>query len=349
VSDYTQIASAMGADQPSGDDDIIAQSMGRFNGSQIVVVLPPPPAGAITAPTLTRTSAADVNPPVITITRNSTIVIGQYWRFQLAANSGFTTPLSGESAIRETFRPITSEDFASGEAQFDALNGIPGGQAWFARLFVESDSGEESDPSNTVSGTTVLASTATLASADGANRNQFVTTSGGNLTMALETDVGGLAKVRTTTQATGKKHFEATINGMQSGYSRVAIGVCDAATDFSGNYSPVGVTFQVTSDPAADIFVNGSYNSTGPNIGGFAVGDVLVVEFDTTTRQVDLWRVRSGTATVAGTVTIGAGIITNWTAFGGGYSNNGAADSLTFNFGASAFAKAPSTGYSFYG
>lgn len=252
----------------------------------------------VNAPTLTKTNAAG-DPLEFDVTVDETVAVGMYWRLQLAGNDAFTAPLTGESAIREEFRIITSDDFANGPL-FEILDQQPAGEI-FARLRVERDDGEISDWSNTVTETIEVAveNATEWASTTGPNKSQYVSVSGTPPLTATGQSGFNSAPigVRGTQARSGKRQFQVTVT-VAAAFTKFYVGADNGTdnladqgtTNFSvpGKSNATGVVLQYSGDGPV-IYAGGSAVFTGA-AQAFVTGDVFTVEFDTDAGTASFYR-----------------------------------------------------------
>lgn len=307
---------------------------------------------AISAVTLAQTSVAGSSPFNWSISiPDATIYAGQFWRVQVATDSGFT-------AITQNFTQIiVPGDFVSGPTfgSFITPSGL-----FYLRMRVEQDEGvtpATSDWSNTLSDT-IVASSATLVTTNGVNKSSFVTVTGTPaLTFTANNGSIGSAgntMVRTLTEAANSKfHYEVTVNSIASVIScgivdlATAVGGAGTSTIYPGNGALPGCTVRFGTASATP-YRNGGAGSANASA-GLQVGDVIVVEGDKATNTVNFYRRRAGvTSPALFTLTLTSNIPSVWHAFVG-VSNANLTDSGTVNFGATAFASTPTSGYGIYG
>ena len=176
-----------------------------------------------------------------------------------------------------------------------------------------------------------IATPLTYATWDPANKASNVTLSGGNLTAALAS--GGTGMVRATIgKSSGKWYWENTIGINNLGQ---VVGICNSSQTFTGVY-PGGSSANGWSYRDFD---GKKFNGGG----GFAygstwnTGDVMGVALDMDAGTLIFYKnnVSQGTAYTGLTGTI-------YAAWGGSVGTNSAA---TTNFGATAFAYTPPSGY----
>jgi hypothetical protein len=196
----------------------------------------------------------------------------------------------------------------------------------------------------------VTGSVATLFAVSGPNKSQYITVSG--LNYSVNQTTGAFNGVKASIGASGKKHFELTVTGLDS-TGAAYIGVADssgaigpASGAMPGNANAAnGCTLRMSSGSAIQCSNGTALNYS---LGTLAANDVIACEFDTNAKTVVFRRYRGGVlqntgATITLTSLIPAG---DFYAFVGG-KNVG--DTGTVNFGATSFVGSLGTGYSFYG
>lgn len=220
---------------------------------------------------------------------------------------------------------------------------------WSIRFRIRRDDGLTSS-FDVVSGE-VTGSTAVLATVTGtAKHTSYDTATYSGLGGRMTANVGGNRGARATVAVTGKRHWEVTIEQISAvAGNKFVMGMCDLAADMSASVLPgssgaLGAGIRVA-DNSNNItqLRNGSVAST-TNMGSpIAVGDVYVMEFDTVANTVSFWRHRGGTDTlIYGPTTLTSQIPTDWVPTVQGYNTD---DRVSVNFGAGAWAKAPTTDY----
>lgn len=219
------------------------------------------------------------------ITIDATVTSGMYWEVEVASDSGFTTALSGEGAIRTETLQIGAQDFITGP-EFTSLLALPNGPTYM-RLRVSDDSARVSAWSNTLFDTVSILTASTL---DPAEKNAFIDLSGGNLTARNQlVGVGAIAGVRSTNARSGKYYFTAQITEYDS--ARVGIGLCNISfdeNDYGFGSNPSTRVFQ-----AAEFFLNETSGTNSGHGDNFVNGDVMMCAFDTTAGKC--WFGRNGT------------------------------------------------------
>lgn len=330
---------------------------------------PPPPMPTITKPTIVQTSASGASPFKWQVADDPSFQPGYLWHVQRATGGSVAAALGnlGAGTLNgEAIQEITPQDLATtGDIVFADLTATPSGPLAL-RVRVGADNGTGviawgtwSDP---ITDTIAVVASATLyTGAVGVNRSNYTSVSGNPALTVASTAAGNgqLSSARTTSSpaANTKVHIEATLNSVGDAYPKFNFGVSDASLDLSGYPTPgsgtnKGFSLQGYGTDSIRFFANGTSgvgNNGNDYAFAFVVGDVLVIEFDVVTGKVDAWAGHNSSGTWAWTklgpqLTL-ASPPSSYTAQAGG---NGLTDSLTINFGATAFAKAPSTGYSIY-
>jgi hypothetical protein len=188
-----------------------------------------------------------------------------------------------------------------------------------------------------------------LVSTTGVNKNANLTISGGGL-IATGGSGGGANTfwgARANTAKSGKRQFELTLNAYTTG---IYMGLDAGAVDFSAVTSPPGLSGNgimlhlafFASQPSYDIRLDGVQQDAGGSQ-AFAVGDTFSVVYDTTAGTVGFYKTRSGVTTQV-SITY-SGISASYT---NAFIGVDATDSLTANFGATAFARTLDSGFSAY-
>lgn len=159
------------------------------------------------------------------------------------------------------------------------------------------------------------------------------TLSGGNLT-ATFAGTSAAAVRSTTSKSTGKWHFEATFNAVASA-SNLSVGVVPSTyslTSVTEFASPGGV---VTSGGYVNENGGGGFNADSWSV----AGNTIAFEFDADTNQ--FWVEKVGGTGRKGPFTMG----TIGDTFAVAGSRNLDGNQVTLNFGASAFAITPTSGF----
>lgn len=313
-------------------------------------------APGLTAPDITVTSAVG-DPPEVTIGLKADHHPGYFLRIQRNADgavdvNGDYTSQTLEAANNGVLYFIGADDFADGitNAELEAVGYVDPTGTYFQQYRIENEIDQVS-PWVGITGTIVV-SVAVLFGTNGTNKSQYIAVSGTPvLTATGSSNTGAANSVRTVTTASGKRHFEVTINAFNATGSIIA-GLCDSATALGSAVYPVPGSSS-GSVPGCCIILNTTNSTVNRNggsqsggVGAWAVGDIAIFEFDTALNTVSIWRQRSGSDTLVASLTLTSLIPTNWTAFVGGYRTG---DGSTVNFGATAFAKTPTSGYQIYG
>jgi hypothetical protein len=181
-----------------------------------------------------------------------------------------------------------------------------------------------------------------------------VTVSGGGLVVintAISTGDQGARVANSGAKTSGKYYFEGTLTVFAgTGSNNVGIGIGTTASGYQqmGNNATVGDMMFYFS---GNLYSNGS--NTGTSLGARAVGDVVGGAIDLDNRRV-WWKKVSGTpgnwnnnvannpATNVGGIVIPAGSMVPFCTFGPGVN---VGDTITLNFGASAFTGAVPSGF----
>lgn len=307
---------------------------------------------AVLAPVLTRTSSAGAAPLTMDATNG---VAGYTLHLQIDNTAGGLFP-SPEQDILHT---LTESEAASGDIDLSGEMATPSGY-YEARCRWERDDGANSAWSNTITDT-IVSSVAKLTSTAGTSRHANLTwpaVAGSHELDLKNADWGATYKSRATISGTGKKHFEMTFVGWDPGGSAslFVIGLDDGSYDFngaaatafpgnSGTANGISLRFdEGGGSTSGTVYKGGSFTGAGAN-SDLLAGDIIIVEFDTAADTVDFYRRRSGSTVQIGATHTGQSWSNTMYAFGG--CNR--VDSGTFNFGATAFASAPNSGYVFYG
>ncbi len=311
----------------------------------------------IPTPILTETTSPANSAPTFSIGVTG-YPIGLYWNIQLASDSGFTTALSGEGAIRDEIRIITvtdlTDDDLSGTVEADAFESmvaIPSGNTYVRlRIGRESDDGLSmiwGSWSNSVFENVVTVTPTTL---DAASKGNDLTLSGGNLAVTNNLINWGAPEfARANTAKTGKLYFETSLTTWPS--QTIAVGVGASTSDFgSGGYQlpgsgsfTAGASLNVSIGGGGTISFNGG--SYSPSIGTWAQGDLIAVCIKTSTNKIWFGRIPSGGSSVTWdgdpSAETGGQTLTGmdvWYPFVGPYVIHTSQRTATINFGATAFA-----------
>jgi hypothetical protein len=244
---------------------------------------------------------------------------------------------------------------ADGQLTFPGISTLNYSTTYYARARI-TRGGVTSAWSNSQSKTIDAAAAAQLVAGTGStgagtNRSQYINTSGTPvLTFACNADVGAACLVRSTDVPPSKAHFEAKCTVLPNTTDRMLVGVSDSALALGASV----FTYPGQTGAGATLRAAAGGTSWGLRINGgdtavtapfaLAVNDTIVCEFDTAAKTISYWIVRSGTPTLLISTTLTSNIPTNWTADVGWDASNG--NTGLINFGGSAWAKTPSTGYS---
>lgn len=312
----------------------------------------------ITAPVATLTSAAG-DAPQVDLAFDGTVYAGYYLRVERSTTGTKDGTGAYTSPTLSVLYQITSSDLSDGITDIElATEGYaPPTGTWYHHYRIEREDGAMSVWSNELTGT-VVTSIAQLVTSTGVNKSQYVNVTGTPiLTATSNNNVGGQCDVKADVSASGKRHFEVTILSIspaaQAGPAMV--GVVDASTAIGpavfgaiGSATLGGAAVEIKRNGTTSVTVNNTTVSTA-SVGTPQVGDIIVCEFDTTASAISFWHKRGATETSLGSYTMTSGIPTTYHAVVGVYTNLSGADAVQCNFGASAFAKTPSTGYLMYG
>lgn len=317
-------------------------------------------------PVIVQTSAPGSVPFGFSTTDNTAWAAGDFWRVQRATGTDISNAIANLIAgttNADVIQQIQENDItATATILFPKLLAAPTGPLAI-RLLVGHENGlggyNWTAASNILTDTMPATSTVTLQPTDSTHKSQYTTVTGTPpLTMAMNNDLGAPCNVTATAAASGKRHFEVTLNSHNTNYAWFSIGV----TDFAEVVGPglvfprpgVGITgasINIGNYGVVNLYVNGAYVNDYALIGGAApqMGDTIVVEFDDVAHTVSWYHVRGATVQFLVTATLTSLIPTNWTAIVGMYGNTGAPDACTLSFGASPFAMSLSSGYLYYG
>jgi TM2 domain-containing membrane protein YozV len=307
----------------------------------------------ITAPTLTRTSSAGAAPLTFDTTLNaSDTYAGDYLRVQVDGNSDFSSP------EQDILHHMSGSEITDGDIDLTADGFTTPTGLYYLRARVERDDGTVSGWCPTPLTDTIVSSVAVLSPTNGVHKSQYIT-----LDTPLQfhgADWGALHGVEASIMGAAKGQFEFTINtfgddiyvgmGVGSNGSNYTLATFDGLPGVKNNYG-FGIQFY-RDDPGTGLATLYTYNTFSQiDLGSSPqVGDVYTIRYDRTgggtTGTVEVWRTRSGTTVQIGsTIT---GIDVTFLQYAYGAAKNGSTQG-TFNFGASAFAKALANGYAFYG
>lgn len=310
-------------------------------------------APGLTAPDVTVDSDPG-NPPQVTIGLKADHFAGYFLRIQRNADGdtdidGNYTDQTLEAASNGVLYFITGPDLAEGisNAKLEPVGYADPTGVYFQQYRIENEIDQVS-PWVEIDGEVVV-SVAVLSNTNGDNKSQFITISGTPpLIMNCDADVNAACSARTVTPTSGKWHFEVEIDAY-NGSGGIIAGIADAAVVLGavafpkpGEGGNAGCSIRVGPSNSI-VYRNGGEATTGV---GFDPGDFIVFEGDTDTDVVDIWKHSGGSNTLVASITLTSLIPTTWTAFVGGFYSG---DDATINFGATAFVKAPTTGYSIYG
>jgi hypothetical protein len=314
----------------------------------------------LSAPVLTKTSAAGVSPMTFDAFLDATGTSGLTYEIQAASATTFASGVM----VQDLYKLILEGEFNGDDTVWTASDSNPprrtsddvieglllnfSGTRYF-RMRVRRDDGVDSPWSNIIGDT--LADPVVLTSTNGTSKNSNLTVSGtpalNGATAAFD---GNPQMVRATQSATGKKQFEVKVTTLPASGHALVIGIDDGTTSLGPTGSTIpgavgntGITlnygtwgWQINKNGGADQF---TFSGATMN-----VNDVFTVEFDTTAHTISFYR--NGTqigTTVTGLGTVGS---TAWAVMG--TDANGVAFTANFN-GTPAFSHALSSGYAAYG
>ena len=316
----------------------------------------------LSTPSLSLFSSAGASPLVLQWS-DADYTAGMRGQLQIASDSGFSTLLQnlvffidGEDwSLNDTSVGLSTPSglyYARIRALRDDENGTavtgtdPMGNA-------VSFNAVTSAWSNTVTDT-ISASTASFNTANGVNKNQWAVVSGTPKLIVTGTTGQGGAVRTTAEQASSKAQFEFTVTSLGTSSFKVAIdnGTMDLNSTSGipgyGNANGVAVQFAYNAHTTSSFdeiqiwwgagFSGGIIGSFGANI--VQVNDTFTIEYDYSANSMTVYRTRSGTTTTIGTRT-GINALTHYYVAAQPANTS---TTLTFNFGGSAWVKAPGTG-----
>lgn len=245
---------------------------------------------------------------------------GLYIQLQLAADSGFTTALGSEGAIRDETE-FVDMDFRAADMPFSILTAQPLQTVYLrCRYGTDNDSGgiTWTDWSNTISDTVTNFGVAELwQGSTGINKYSAINVPSA-LSYEMTTHVGQYGWVRTTTPCEGKIQYEVTQDGIGNDASaRMVFGFVESTTDLSvANWtpgfssSPAGCYLAINKGATQGFFIRSNSSET-INLGGTATdGDIYSVRLDTATDEIKIYR----NSVLILTRTLTANTPTVWTA-----------------------------------
>lgn len=293
-----------------------------------------PPA----APVLAWTSGTSSYNPTFTLTG---IQVADVVQLQIDDDPAFGSTYGDDT------NTVDSTEAADGQLTFSGIATLGGSTTYYARSRI-TRAGLTSAWSSNVSKTMDAVSAAVLYSGTAnADRSQYVTVTS-SFTATANNAVGDTCGVRSVTTMPTKAHFEVTINAFAASNARLHMGVADSAVVLGASAFPhigsssAGFDWRLVPSATAQApFYNGATQSA--TLGSAPlVGDVIAFDVDTSAKTVLVTHRRSGVNTQYGPFTLTSQIPSTWTAFVGGETT---ADSVTINFGSSAFGVTPQTGY----
>lgn len=324
---------------------------------------------AITAPTLTLTSATGATPEWDTAIGADTFA-GYYLHIEASATGTKNGDGSYTTPTQNILHQITNPDLVDGisHSELVADGWVDPSGTWFLECRVEREDGTVSPWSNQLTGT-VTSSVATLETVTGTGKIQYIAVTGSPaLTGTMNANVGAPCLVRTETAPLSSKfHFEVTILGLsdRTGVTgSVAAGCSDSATNLNSGFPVPGVGvpgfgFWVTrGSTVTRLQVNGASGTSGASLNAVpAIGDIMSFDVNTgaspPTVLIRYWRAADSSIVTVANLSLTSQVPTNYRADAGGYYNNFAGgvsgDSFKTNFGATAFTVTPSAGYGIYG
>jgi hypothetical protein len=322
--------------------EIATNTNGPGPAQTAAAVGPVTAAATTTTPVLARTSSAGAAPLTWTTTLNWNDTYEEDWlQLQVATDSGFT------AIVQDIDYQLQPGDYQNTDIDFSSAGFVTPSGTYYLRIRVKRDNGAawtyfpwSNALTDTISAAaTVLSNTAksSWATASGTPRLTFVGT-----TIIGQTWMFDLASNATT----GKHVFELTLTTPTS--YNIMIGITDTSnTNYTGDSGRPGLNA-----PGAGCFLNsGGYGVYGgsPSGGGAYVpasGDVLTCKYDTVTTPgsiiISFFARRGGTEYALGTTTV-TGVTNAVGIIGVEYD-----DTVTANFGQSAFARPLDTGYTLY-
>lgn len=278
-------------------------SIGRIGHRIIGAIV----AAAISAPVLSRTSAAGAAPLVLGADFDATVVEGMWGRLNVWSDAGKTTHTTGSPYLFL----MTGDPW---ELALENIGLVTPAGAYWAELRIETNpydapNNVTSAYSNTVTDN-IGGSVAAWFPSTGVNKHSGVTVSGTPALTATATNINSSQAVRMTVEANGDyTQFEVTVNSLTgTANSSIYIGWEDGTDNLNpGGGSPrpgvsdsKGVLFSFN-----NAFGLGLWATTGVlihNISGAAgeivAGDIFTFRVKKSTNKVELWRTRGGTTTV---------------------------------------------------
>lgn len=332
---------------------------------------------ALATPTITNVSSTGATPLVLQVS-DGDYVAGYYLQWEFAGS--LTPPTNGDGSYTTTTQ--SGVGFIDGDAwaRLDLALGYStpsGAFAFHARILEEDEAGAVTvtdQLGNTFTANagsystdytdTISVSVAQWSSSTGTNKSQYLTVSGGNLTLTMNNTVNANCGCRATISVTGKRYFETTIvsHGNQSNGS-IAVGVTDATTALGAATFPSpggsggggGCSFRLKNGSTAiTVFRNGG-NAAGTALTvALADGDKLGISIDTTANTVKLSHcpVSTGVWNDVQTLTMTSQIPAAYRAYSAGYGRTASsppADAWSTSFGGTTFSRTLDAGYLMYG
>lgn len=162
--------------------------------------------------------------------------------------------------------------------------------------------------------------------------------SGGNLT-ATCSPAGDAAVRGTTSKTSGKLHFEVTINSAGAFPSYPEFGLANGSADLNADLGTADDN-SVDVDPTGGVYV---HNVSLGSIDAYGVGNTVALEIDFSLAQI--WITKLGGTGRKGPFSVSALGATLYAIA----QVRSTSDSITINFGATAFAITPTSGFSAWG
>lgn len=287
---------------------------------------------AITAPVLARTSSAGASPLTWSTTIDGSVYAGYFWRLQVDQTSNAFGAIT-----QEISQMITPSEIAALDGSFSSFL-TPSG-LYYMRIRVEIDDGASGPGSGTNSAwSNVLTDTivTSVATFDPANKRTFVTLSGGNLIATVTANAGPSGTRATIEPTTNDTYFETIITKGGNANQHTYVGAVDSTFGITGSTVP-GNTSGLGTCYRDDGVI---YRNTGTQaVASYTTGDKIGVRINKSTKDVTYYK--NGTLIA----TINNPSMTTFYGYAAGQDVN---DSVTANFGATAFTHQPS-GTSMYG
>lgn len=286
-------------------------------------------------------------------------IAGNYdWYVEVAGDAGFTIGPGAEPSVRISQRQVLLSDFVDDDADgnpevepFTATSNLPAGQLWI-RFSFRADDGSIGVASNVITHT-ITNAVVSLSTTTGTDKSQWIDTDDEVPEVLGKgiANVGAFYWARTTSAPIGTKiHLECTaVTSSATGLTSFGIVPAAASLGPSGTntygQTADGITFSFRIGFNVGRLYRNLSNQGFTLADATQAGDVFIMEIDLVSWAVSVWRKRGATLALVTTQTVTSGQPTDPTA---AIAAQRVDDTGRLNFGGTAFAQTPSTGYAGY-